>query len=164
MNTQSFLLNSSKFVSAVSTMIYQPTWISATRNMTSRLAIKFLTPYGWWSNALPPGQEKVSNAWGMPGMGGGGNVEASVWLVHNYTVYIFWHTAHLPFPVQNTESVLWFWIFLESNYYTPKQVITTIVSMCLLMTQWDCTVICNSNWTKWKFNSGSNHVSNFKIR
>ena len=52
-NMQSFPLNSSKFdVSAVSTMIYQPTeptWnsISSTRNMKSRLAIKFLTPYEW---------------------------------------------------------------------------------------------------------------------
>ena len=46
------------------------------RDMTSRLAIKFPTPFEWWSNALPPGQE---NAWGMPG----GDVEASICLVHN---------------------------------------------------------------------------------
>ena len=38
--------------------------------MKSRLAIKFLTPYEWWSNALHPGQE-------------GGYVQASIWLVHN---------------------------------------------------------------------------------
>ena len=50
------------------------------RNMTSRLAIKFPTPYEWWSNSRPPGQEKASNARGMPG--GGGDVEASIWLVH----------------------------------------------------------------------------------
>ena len=37
-----------------------------TRNMKSRLAIKFPTPYEWRSNALPPGQEKVSNARGRP--------------------------------------------------------------------------------------------------
>ena len=41
--------------------------ISATRNMKLRLAIKFPTPYEWWSNALPPKQEKASNAWGMLG-------------------------------------------------------------------------------------------------
>ena len=28
----------------------------------------------------PPGQEKTSNARGMPG--GGGDVEASIWLIH----------------------------------------------------------------------------------
>ena len=50
------------------------------RNMTSRLAIKFPTPYEWWSNSPPPGQEKASNARGMPG--GGGDVEASIWLIH----------------------------------------------------------------------------------
>ena len=55
---------------------------SATRNMTSRLAIKFPTPYEWWSNALPPRQEKAWNARGMP-RGGGEDVEASIWLVHN---------------------------------------------------------------------------------
>ena len=43
--------------------------ISVIRNIKSRLAIKFLTPYEWWSNALPPGQEKASNAQGMPGEG-----------------------------------------------------------------------------------------------
>ena len=48
------------------------------RNMTSRLAIKFLTPYEWWSNSLPPGQDKTSNARGMPG----GDVEVSIWLVY----------------------------------------------------------------------------------
>ena len=48
------------------------------RNMTSRLAIKFPTPYEWWSISLPPGQEKTSNARGMPG----GDVEASIWPVH----------------------------------------------------------------------------------
>ena len=50
--------------------------------MKSRLAIKIPTHYERWSNApprgrlrwttLPPGQEKASNAWGMPGGGGGG--------------------------------------------------------------------------------------------
>ena len=49
-NTQSFPLNSSKFVFA---MIYQPT-SSATRNMKSRLAINF----EWWSNALPLGRKR----------------------------------------------------------------------------------------------------------
>ena len=44
--------------------------ISATRNIKSRLPIKFPTPYEWWSNALPPRQEKVSNARGIPGGGG----------------------------------------------------------------------------------------------
>ena len=53
--------------------------ISATRNIKSRLPIKFLTPYEWLSNALPPGQEKTSNSRGMPE----GDVEASIWLVHN---------------------------------------------------------------------------------
>ena len=53
-----------------------------TRNMKSKLAIKFPTPNEWSSNALPPvrlsssnslppGQEKASNAWGMPGEGDG---------------------------------------------------------------------------------------------
>ena len=44
-----------------------PRGISASRIMTSRLVIKFPTLYGWWSNSLPPGQEKASNARGMPG-------------------------------------------------------------------------------------------------
>ena len=48
------------------------------RNMTSRLEIKFPTPNEWWSNSLPRGQEKASNARGMPV----GNVEASIWLVY----------------------------------------------------------------------------------
>ena len=43
--------------------------ISVTGNMKLRLAIKFLIPYEWCSNALPPGQEKASNARGMPGGG-----------------------------------------------------------------------------------------------
>ena len=59
-----------------------PRGISMTRNMKSKLAIKFPTPNEWssnalppvrlsWSNSLPPGQEKASNAWGMPGEGDG---------------------------------------------------------------------------------------------
>ena len=44
-----------------------PCGISATRIMTLRLMIKFPSPCGWWSNSLPPGQEKASNARGMPG-------------------------------------------------------------------------------------------------
>ena len=47
-----------------------PRGISVTGNMISRLAIKFPTLQEWWSNALPPGQEKVSNARVMPGGGG----------------------------------------------------------------------------------------------
>ena len=43
--------------------------IRATRNIKSRLAIEFPIPYEWWSNALPPGQEKASNALGMPRWG-----------------------------------------------------------------------------------------------
>ena len=40
----------------------------------------------------PPGQEKTSNARDMPG--GGGHVEASIWLIHNYgTRYLL-----QPFP------------------------------------------------------------------
>ena len=46
---------------------YNPRGISATCNMKSRLAIKFPTPYEWWSNALPPRQEKASNTRGMSG-------------------------------------------------------------------------------------------------
>ena len=48
-----------------------------TRNMKLRLAIKFTTPYECIerrSNALPPWQEKASNAWGMRGWGGGGEM------------------------------------------------------------------------------------------
>ena len=41
------------------------------RDMTSRLAIKFPTPFEWWTNSLPPGHEKTSNARGMPGGKGG---------------------------------------------------------------------------------------------
>ena len=47
--------------------------ISATRNLKSRLAIKFPTPCEKCSNALPPGVEKASNA--------RGDVESSIWLV-----------------------------------------------------------------------------------
>ena len=61
----------------------RPHGISVTCNMKSSLAIKFPTPYEWWSNApplgrlsllnsLPPRQEKASNARGMPGGLGGG--------------------------------------------------------------------------------------------
>ena len=39
------------------------------------------TSYEWWSNALNPEQEEASNARGMPG----GDVQASIWLVHNWT-------------------------------------------------------------------------------
>ena len=50
------------FVSAVSPVSAMNTrGISATRNMKSKLAIKFPTSYEWWSNALPPGQKEVSN-------------------------------------------------------------------------------------------------------
>ena len=55
------------------------------RNMTSWLAIKFTTPYEWWSNSLPTGQEKTSNARGMPR----GDVEASIWLVSNNPALTF---------------------------------------------------------------------------
>ena len=48
--------------------------ISATRNIKLRLAIKFPIPYEWWSNALPPGQEKASNTQDMPGRRGGGGM------------------------------------------------------------------------------------------
>ena len=48
--------------------------ISVTRNTKSRPVIKLPTPYECWSNALPPGQEKASNARGMPG----GDVQASI--------------------------------------------------------------------------------------
>ena len=57
---------------------------STTRNIKSRLAIKFPVSYEWWSNALPPGQEKASNAGVCPW--GGGDVEASIWLVHKIEV------------------------------------------------------------------------------
>ena len=54
---------------------------SARHNMKSKIAIKFPIPYEQWSNApprgrlsssnsLPPGQQKTSNARGMPGGGG----------------------------------------------------------------------------------------------
>ena len=46
--------------------------------------IKFPTPYEWWSNALPPGQEKASNARGMSGE----DVEASIWLIHKGEVFL----------------------------------------------------------------------------
>ena len=39
--------------------------------MKSRLEFKFPTPYEWWSNSLPAGQEKASNALGMSGGRGG---------------------------------------------------------------------------------------------
>ena len=45
--------------------------ISATRNMKSRLAIKFPTPYEWWSNALPPGRKRRQMLGVCPGGGGG---------------------------------------------------------------------------------------------
>ena len=64
--------------------------ISAAHNMKSRLAIKFPTPYEWWWNALLPGQEKASNARGMPGVG---NVEASIWLyiiITSYYIILFY--------------------------------------------------------------------------
>ena len=66
--------------------------------MTSGLAIKFPNPYEWAGKGVKCLEYARD--------GGGGDVEALVLLVHNYTVYIFWHTAHLPFPVQNAESVL----------------------------------------------------------
>ena len=47
--------------------------------MTSRIGIKFPTPYVWRSNSPPPGRLKRSNARGMPG----GDVEASISTVHN---------------------------------------------------------------------------------
>ena len=40
----------------------------------------------------PPGQEKTSNARGMPG---GGDVEASIWLIHNHMYpYILFAAIH----------------------------------------------------------------------
>ena len=63
-------------------MIYHatntPRGISATRNMKSRLAIKFPTIKcpAPGKNSLLPGQEKTSNARGMPK----GDVLASIWL------------------------------------------------------------------------------------
>ena len=44
-----------------------PRGISATRNIISRQVIQFPTPYEWWTNSRPPGQEKASNARRMPG-------------------------------------------------------------------------------------------------
>ena len=45
-----------------------------------QLEFKFPILYEWWSNSLPPGQEKASNARGMLG----GDIEALIWLVHYY--------------------------------------------------------------------------------
>ena len=68
------------FVSAVSPVSAMNTrGISATRNMKSKLAIKFPIPYVWWSNALPPAHEKASSYRGIPE----GDVQASIWLLHN---------------------------------------------------------------------------------
>ena len=53
--------------------------------MTSRLTIKFPTLYEKWPNSLPPGQEKASNANGMPGGGGGGGM-----LKRRFDWYIIW--------------------------------------------------------------------------
>ena len=71
-NTQSFphLLLLFIIIEFIKVCLRRLREISATRNMKSRLAIKFPTPYEWWSNALPPGQEKASNARGMHGGGG----------------------------------------------------------------------------------------------
>ena len=90
--------------------------------MTTRLAIKPPTPYEWWSNSLPPGQGKASNARGMPGR----NVEASIWLVRK--VPISWERRRpkarrqLKFPQKSNEIARlpsfpsrilpkWFWKF-----------------------------------------------------
>ena len=57
--------------------------------MKSRLAIKFLTLYEWWSNAFPPEQENASNARGMPvGRGGGGGGEEKGMLKLRFDWYI----------------------------------------------------------------------------
>ena len=77
--------------------------------MTSRLAIKFPTPFEWWSNSLPPGQEKASNARGMPG----GDVEASIWLIHKRnapcSIYQYSNTAlRLSGQTSIFRSIEWF--------------------------------------------------------
>ena len=72
-NSQSFPLNSSKFVSA---MIYQPTWTCSIKCPApgKTKMIKFLFP----------GREKASeDALTVPG-GGGGDVEVSISLLHNF--------------------------------------------------------------------------------
>ena len=48
-----------------------PRACAETRRMTSRLGIKFPTPYAWGSNSPPPGRLRRSNARGIPGGGGG---------------------------------------------------------------------------------------------
>ena len=55
-----------------------PRGISTTRNMTSRLAIKFPIPYEWWSNELSPSRKRHQ----MPGECPEEDVEAFIWLVH----------------------------------------------------------------------------------
>ena len=68
-NTQSFshLLLLFIIIEFIKVCIHRLREIRATRNMKPRLAIKFPTPFEWWLNALPSGQEKASNARGMPG-------------------------------------------------------------------------------------------------
>lgn len=80
MNLQSFLWIHQSLSPPSLPWFINPHGISTARNMKSKLAIKFPTPYEWWSNALPLGglsssnslpteQEKASNARGMPGRG-----------------------------------------------------------------------------------------------
>ena len=77
------------------------------RNMTLRPAIKFPNPpFNWWSISLPPGQEKTSNARGIPG----GDVEASIWLIH------YWYNVFrlLSFEVMHIWELIW-WCLKSMN-------------------------------------------------
>ena len=129
-------MNSSKFVSVLSAMILSTQVESATRNMTSRLAIKFPTPYEWWSNALPPEQEKAWNAWGMPG-GGGEDVEASIWLVHNIGIIQVLTKEEimkkLSIPVNNLAGILFSFEFLQYKKQLAKSATFMMILFATIM-------------------------------
>ena len=102
-----------------------PRGISATCKMKSRLTIKFPSPYEWWSNAVPPGQEMVSNAQGMLG---GGGVEASIWLVHysneckHAKKLTFRLVIIMFFSPQERKGLAWFWLAKKECSFNITQV------------------------------------------
>ena len=78
-----------------SAWLITPRGISATRNMKSRLAIKFPHPQWVVIKCPPPGRLSSSNSLlpgrkrrQMPGVCPGGDVEASIWLIHNMFIHV----------------------------------------------------------------------------
>ena len=99
-----------------------PRGISSTRYMKSRLAIKFPTPMSGDQIPSLPGRKRRPMPGVCPVLGGGGDVETSIWLVHNSinTVVSNWSNTKMPHSVQISNFHWCSFNFFTVEKNTPK--------------------------------------------